>query len=154
MGQLTLGIKNLTIKLAVFFVMAALLAWALGGTLWPKAERFDYPAVSFNNQMWFWQMELGGREDGPPRYRMMQQTADQRKPTNAVEQVWHQVAGPIVCDAGLVFAGCNVTAPDGDWQVLCIAADGQRQSIDVIDRIGVETLFLQLRQGAPFEFAP
>ncbi|MAC18322.1 MAG: hypothetical protein CMJ23_01355 [Phycisphaerae bacterium] len=36
MGQVYLGFRSLLVKIAVFVVMAALLAWALGGTLWPK----------------------------------------------------------------------------------------------------------------------
>ena len=36
MGQVYLGFRSLLFKIAVFVVMAALLAWALGGTLWPR----------------------------------------------------------------------------------------------------------------------
>ena len=36
MGQVLLGFRSLLFKIAVFLVMAALLAWALGGTLWPR----------------------------------------------------------------------------------------------------------------------
>ena len=47
MGQFALGIRSLLIRLAVFFVMAVLLAWALGGTLWPRAEVIDLDAMYF-----------------------------------------------------------------------------------------------------------
>ena len=36
MGQVYLGFRSLLVKFAVFVVMAALLAWAIGGTLWPR----------------------------------------------------------------------------------------------------------------------
>ena len=36
MGQVYLGFRSLLFKIAVFVVMAALLAWVLGGTLWPR----------------------------------------------------------------------------------------------------------------------
>ncbi len=36
MGQVYLGFRSLLLKFAVFVVMAALLAWAIGGTLWPR----------------------------------------------------------------------------------------------------------------------
>lgn len=36
MGQVYLGFRSLLLRIAVFVVMAALLAWALGGTLWPR----------------------------------------------------------------------------------------------------------------------
>ena len=35
MGQIYLGFRSLAVKLVVFFLMAAMLAWILGGTLWP-----------------------------------------------------------------------------------------------------------------------
>ena len=35
MGQIYLGFRSLAVKLVIFFVMAAMLAWILGGTLWP-----------------------------------------------------------------------------------------------------------------------
>ena len=38
MWQVVLGLRSLIFKLAVFVVMAALLAWALGGTLWPRTS--------------------------------------------------------------------------------------------------------------------
>ena len=36
MGQVYLGFRSLLVKAAIFVVMAALLAWAIGGTLWPR----------------------------------------------------------------------------------------------------------------------
>ena len=36
MGQVYLGFRSLLVKIVVFVVMAALLAWAIGGTLWPR----------------------------------------------------------------------------------------------------------------------
>ena len=38
MWQVLLGLRSLLVKIAVFVVMAALLAWALGGTLWPRTS--------------------------------------------------------------------------------------------------------------------
>ena len=36
MGQVALGFRSLLVKVGIFVVMAALLAWALGGTLFPQ----------------------------------------------------------------------------------------------------------------------
>jgi len=38
MWQVVLGLRSLLVKIAVFVTMAALLAWALGGTLWPRTS--------------------------------------------------------------------------------------------------------------------
>ena len=36
MGQVVLGFRSLAVKLAVFVALATVLAWILGGTLWPR----------------------------------------------------------------------------------------------------------------------
>jgi hypothetical protein len=36
MGQVYLGFRSLLVKIAVFVAMASMLAWILGGTLWPR----------------------------------------------------------------------------------------------------------------------
>ena len=38
MWQVVLGLRSLLVKIAIFVTMAALLAWALGGTLWPRTS--------------------------------------------------------------------------------------------------------------------
>lgn len=38
MGQVLLGLRSLFVRIAIFVTMAALLAWALGGTLWPRTS--------------------------------------------------------------------------------------------------------------------
>ena len=35
-AQLFLGFRSLAVKILIFVIMAALLAWAIGGTLWPR----------------------------------------------------------------------------------------------------------------------
>lgn len=37
-AQLFLGFRSLAVKILIFVIMAALLAWALGGTLWPRSQ--------------------------------------------------------------------------------------------------------------------
>ena len=58
MGQVALGFRSLLVRAAVFFVMAALLAWALGGTLWPRAVGVLLEGVSFAGQEWVWRAEV------------------------------------------------------------------------------------------------
>lgn len=38
MWQVLLGLRSLFVRIAIFVTMAALLAWALGGTLWPRTS--------------------------------------------------------------------------------------------------------------------
>jgi hypothetical protein len=46
MGQATLALRNLLIKAAIFVVLAAALAWAVGGTLF-GSHRVNFPAVDW-----------------------------------------------------------------------------------------------------------
>ena len=58
MGQVALGFRSLLVRAAVFFVMAALLAWALGGTLWPRAVGVLLDEVSFAGTEWAWRAKV------------------------------------------------------------------------------------------------
>ncbi|MDG2095541.1 MAG: hypothetical protein P8J89_09760 [Phycisphaerales bacterium] len=55
MGQVALGFRSLLVRAAVFFIMAALLAWALGGTLWPRSVGVFVDTASFQGEDWAWQ---------------------------------------------------------------------------------------------------
>ena len=50
MGQVALGFRSLLVRAAVFFIMAALLAWALGGTLGPRAVGVFVDRASFRER--------------------------------------------------------------------------------------------------------
>lgn len=58
MGQLALGFRSLLVRAAVFFIMAALLAWALGGTLWPRAVGVFIDTASFQGEDWAWRAKV------------------------------------------------------------------------------------------------
>ncbi|MBG83107.1 MAG: hypothetical protein CMJ40_01010 [Phycisphaerae bacterium] len=72
MGQVALGFRSLLVRAAVFFIMAALLAWALGGTLWPRAVGVFVDAAAFQGESWAWRAEVdespkpSGKPSRPP----------------------------------------------------------------------------------------
>ena len=64
MGQIYLGFRSLLVKIAIFVVMAALLAWALGGTLWPKTEvKIVGRPVDIDGQPMRLVYQIGGSHD-------------------------------------------------------------------------------------------
>lgn len=64
MGQVILGFRSLLVKIAVFVVMAAMLAWILGGTLWPKtAVRVVGEAVEVDGRRLVLIDQIGGPLD-------------------------------------------------------------------------------------------
>ncbi|MDG2477987.1 MAG: hypothetical protein P8M32_08850 [Phycisphaerales bacterium] len=55
MGQVALGLRSLGVRIVVFFIMAALLAWALGGTLWPwPVSAIQRPVINAGGTQWGW----------------------------------------------------------------------------------------------------
>lgn len=72
MGQVALGFRSLLVRAAVFFIMAALLAWALGGTLWPRAVGVFVDTAAFQGEAWAWRAEVdespkpSGKPSRPP----------------------------------------------------------------------------------------
>ncbi|MDP7069940.1 MAG: hypothetical protein QF561_01155 [Phycisphaerales bacterium] len=59
MGQVALGLRSLVVRTIVFVVMAALLAWALGGTLWPRpVSAIQRPVVDASGSQWGWMVTV------------------------------------------------------------------------------------------------
>ena len=59
MGQVALGLRSLVVRIIVFVVMAALLAWALGGTLWPRpVSAIQRPVINAAGSQWGWMVTV------------------------------------------------------------------------------------------------
>ena len=142
MGQVALGFRSLLIRLATFVVMAALLAWALGGTLFPRAETADREAVTFAGKSWFWRALLGGREPGVIRWQLA--VRDDAEEHAFDETVWADVAGPVVAGESLYYAVCSA---DAAWRLVQHASSGERTLFPMPDRLAVERQLARIRSG-------
>jgi len=151
MGQVALGFRSLLIKLAVFVIMAALLAWALGGTLWPRAEVVEFDPVSFDGREWYWRVSVGGRQDGQIRWTMMVRDADGQ--TRAWEErSWVEVAGPVAIDEMLCYAGRASFNPAEPWRLATIGPAATSSTFAAMpDRLAVERQLERLKAGLPLE---
>src|SRR5687767_10021585 len=111
MGQFALGIRSLLVKFAVFVVMAALLAWALGGTLFPRPARVNLNPVSFNGVRWYWRLSVRHQPadsfdsfDRHVRWELMRQPREgEAQPFQHLE--FTDVAGTVRVNGRLYFAG-------------------------------------------------
>ncbi len=153
MGQVALGFRSLLIKLSIFFVMAALLAWALGGTLspkiWPRPTLVDFDGVMFGGSEWYWQLAAGGRDERQVRWTMMSRTGEQL-PILADDRTWVEVAGPLVVDSTLYYAGRASFNPAEPWRIARIEfADKIDPPIFFImpDRLAVERQLARIQAG-------
>jgi len=151
MGLAALGFRNLLIKLSIFFIMAALLAWALGGTLWPRAESADFPTVQFGGQTWFWRLSVGGRIQGQLHWQLMY-IDEEQSPQPFSDQHWAQTVELVARQDGLYFAGCDSLKSTAPWQLIRIDQQNQASTIVTLpDRLAVERQFARLKAGLPIE---
>jgi hypothetical protein len=102
MGQLALGFRSLLIKVAIFFVMAGLLAWALGGTLFPKPTVVDLPGAGDVH----WRVSSGGDLHGL-QWSLIRD--DQEIKTGH----WQSAVGPVIVDGVTWIATGNA----GQWSI-------------------------------------
>lgn len=159
MGQVALGFRSLLIKCAVFFVMAALLAWALGGTLWPRAEVADFDSLSFGKDEWFWRLTVGGRERGAVRWRLMKRPIGvEQNPVPIDDRAWVDAAGPIATDEAIYYAGRASLNPEESWRLERIPLGAEepgreRTTILLPDRLAVERQLARIKAGLPVQDA-
>jgi hypothetical protein len=147
MGQVALGFRSLFVKLSVFFVMASLLAWALGGTLWPRAEIVDYQGTSLGDQTWFWRLSVGGKQRGRASWQLMTRQRNQ-EPRSADGRSWDDCAGPVSAQGKIWFAGRS--GFDDPWRIEAIGGD---TVLLLPDRLAVERQLARLRAGLPLQDA-
>ena len=100
MGQVALGVRSLLIKAGIFFVMAGLLAWALGGTLFPQPTIVNLPGAGDL----YWRISSGGEIHGL-------QWSLIRDDQEIKVGHWQSVVGPVIVDGATWVATGNA----GQW---------------------------------------
>ena len=100
MGQLALGFRSLLIKIAIFFVMAGLLAWVLGGALFPKPTVVNLPGAGEV----YWRVSSGGTINGL-LWTLI------RDDDEIESGHWQSVVGPVIVDGNTWIAMGN----SGQW---------------------------------------
>jgi len=100
MGQLALGFRSLLIKAAIFFVMAGLLAWVLGGALFPQPTIVNLPGAGEV----YWRVSSGGQINGL-QWSLMK--GDQEIKSGR----WQSAVGPVIVDGVSWIATGNA----GQW---------------------------------------
>lgn len=150
MGQVALGIRSLLIKAAIFFVMCALLVWALGGELFPKPEIVDTERVRFAGQDYFWRMYAGGDEPNAMHWEMW--TDVDGKVRALYDDRWVETAALFVQDNSLYYAGrrAGPATATGPWILSRRDAEFE-QSWNFPTRLALETALDQLRNGASLQ---
>ena len=129
MGQLALGFRSLLIRLTIFFVMALLLAWALGGTLWPRPVYAVTMDASSGDISWSWEIRVSSYDPSRPvTYALICQTKTEK---HAHRMEWIEVAG-IVFDDSSAWTAAVEDGSDG-WLILELMPDGTIKSGERVD---------------------
>lgn len=151
MGQVALGIRSLLIKATIFFVMCALLVWALGGQLFPAPEIVDREPVSFNGETWFWRLYAGGDEPNTMHWSLMEERG--KKPQPHDDARWAEAAALMVVDDALYYAGQHARTGDSDtpWVIGRVDTSGEERTWMLPDRLTLEVQLERLRKGLPLQ---
>lgn len=115
MGQVALGLRSLVVRLAVFVVLAALLAWVLGGTLFPSPQRVNFPAWEFAGSQWNWRVSGSGSDAGATSWTLFERLGegDKTEQRFGIDGVWSSVWGPRF-DGGEMLLGVAAKPSDRD----------------------------------------
>ncbi|NBX25796.1 MAG: hypothetical protein EBQ99_07070 [Planctomycetes bacterium] len=119
MGQAALAFRNLLIKAAVFVAMAALLAWAVGGTLF-GSHRVNFPAVDWGGREWAAQVIGNGRQPDRVRWCLVSRAGEgpwQVHPSSDGGP-WRDMIGPVADANGLRLAVATEQGGGKSWQLL------------------------------------
>lgn len=175
MSQVALGLRSLVIKLAIFVAMAALLAWALGGTLWPRPERVRSNIVALSddpakgNRVWYAiDTDVGGREKGQTSATLVRLKPS--RGTHSVtpvlpvpaeddeeREIWDEAIAPVpvgpVDAAKEMWVAARVRGTPG-WRLVRVGIGGDvLERIEVPDRLEVERQLARVRAGLPVQAA-
>ena len=127
MGQVALGLRSLVFRIVVFFVMAALLAWTLGGTLWPRpVSAIQRPVINAGGSQWGWKVTVNPTSL-EVSYRLAERRDGSWEPVEGLE-AFHAVR-PLVAPTGALPSGVlfnvSVRGRSDQPRVLAIGASGR-----------------------------
>jgi hypothetical protein len=119
MGQATLALRNLLIKAAIFVVLAAALAWAVGGTLF-GSHRVNFPAVDWDGREWAVQVIGNGQRPDRVRWRLLSRRGEEPWIVHPVSEtgVWRDLIGPVADKDGLRLAVASEASAGKNWQMV------------------------------------
>ena len=153
MGQVALGFRSLLTKVAIFFVMAALLAWALGGTLWPRfwprpyvADKLNLQTAHVGDDVYFWQITITRPTQSDGTWRLWKMGAHSSRAL-ADDRMWIGGAGPVAREGSVFFGGLMAS---GQWVISTPGSDGSADA-PMPDRLAVEQQLARLAAGLPLQ---
>ncbi len=125
MGQATLAFRNLLVRAAIFVVLAAILAWFVGGTLFGK-HRVNFPALTWDGREWAAQVEGNGTRADEVQWRLLSKSGEDPWYVMPISETgqWRQLVGPSGDEQGLwikVAENASASSPALTWSLIRFA---------------------------------
>lgn len=119
MGQATLALRNFLIRVAIFVMLAALLAWAVGGTLF-GSHRVNFPAVDWDGREWAVQVVGNGRQPDRVRWLLVSRRGEDPWTVHPVAEAgqWRDLVGPVADQNGLRMAVASEGPGGKTWELV------------------------------------
>ena len=119
MGQATLAVRDFLIRVAIFVVLAALLAWAVGGTLF-GSHRVNFPAIDWDGREWAVQVIGNGRQPDRVRWRLLWKRGEDPWTIHPVSETaqWRDLIGPVADADGLRVAVATEGQAGKNWMII------------------------------------
>lgn len=154
MGQFTLGLRSLLIKATIFVIMAALLAWALGGTLWPRAHVAEQRSsgVNLGESFYYWSITIADRKQYYANWRLVVVPPARLDSEShfADDHFWTDGAGPVAVNDTLYYGGRDMK---NQWRMISLQALKPGIDVPMPDRLAVEQQLARLAAGLPLQDA-
>ncbi|MCH2161309.1 MAG: hypothetical protein MK085_05500 [Phycisphaerales bacterium] len=139
-AQLVLGFRTLAVKILVFVIMASLLAWAIGGTLWPRTTvRMIGQAIEVGGARYA--VVYQARTDGQGTFGFAtldenNKPVDIRPDVNKVTPIWREALPLVVGESPSSPVACGFLMGN-QWfvGVFPVTVDQQEASHKVIDQL-------------------
>ena len=125
MGQATLAFRNLLVRAAIFVVLAAILAWFVGGTLFGK-HRVNFPSITWDGREWAAQVIGNGTRADEVQWRLLSKSGEDTWTVMPISETgqWRQLVGPSVDEQGLwikVEENASASSPELTWSLIRFA---------------------------------
>ena len=136
MGQLALGLRSLIVRLTIFVIMAALLAWALGGTLFPRPTIVTLSTTTAGPTEYQWELHSGDMVAGGQQWQLLSSHSGAMAPLTC-SGWWSRPLGPIWFEQQTIIGGSwlGLDGPDSGQiptarqRALAITPEGACQEI-------------------------
>lgn len=151
MSQVLLGVRNLSLRIAVFVALAAALAWFLGGELFPHAKSLprssvEESGISARVVLWY---TPDGLVSERAQWRL---EVDAGKGAHRVEPAWSELTDPLIDRDGMVQVGA---LRNGAWGVWIVDPKSEQPAATLRsnfnDRLEVERQLARVAAGLPLQ---